>query len=135
MSTVTALHGVLQSAGLGTPGVDLLGGLLATVPPTGAGPFTHVVAYGGELPDETHDDGGTAIDRPRVQVVVHAATTAAAEARAQQCQRALSQVTNRLIDGTRYLRVVPIQPPFDLGPDATGRARWAFNVAVAVEAP
>jgi hypothetical protein len=74
-------------------------------------------------------DDGTAIDRPRVQVTVHARTYAAADAQAQACHRALARIVNQTAaDGTRYLRVVPIQSPFELGLDTAGRAVVAFNV-------
>lgn len=128
MSTVTALMEYLQAHGLGTAGTTLFGATSAAVP-AGAGPFTHLIEYGGAVPVESHDDHGTSIDRPRVQVTVHAASALGADLQAQACHRALSQIVNvTTLDGVRYLRVVPVQAPFDMGLDTSGRARVAFNV-------
>jgi minor capsid protein len=128
VTTVQDLGTKLQAAGLGVQGTTIFGSLNAIIP-AGAGPFVHLVEYGGAPPGETHDDPGTAIDRPRVQVSVHAASYAVADAHAQACHRELSRIVNALINSTFYVRVVPLQQPFDLGPDASNRATVAFNVA------
>ena len=128
MTTVDALIAWLAAAGLGTAGTTLFGSLSVAIP-NGAGPVTHLIEYGGATPDETQTDDGTAIDRPRVQVTVHATSYSAADTQAQACHRALARVVNRTAaDGMRYLRVAPIQAPFELGLDANGRAVVAFNL-------
>lgn len=126
-SPVEDLMSVLAGAGLGTVGTTIFGSLLAVIP-AGAGPFTHLIEYGAETPDETHDDIGTNIDRPRIQISVHATVYTVARAHAKACHRVLSKIINEVINGTEYKRVVPLQSPFELPLDANNRSVQAFNV-------
>lgn len=121
----------LQSQGIGTVGQTLFAGSLALVP-TGDGPFTVVTEYGGE-PAIRAMGAVVVAEQPRAQVMVRAASYAAARSKAEAAYRAcLHAVDNgaAMLGGpTVYLALTPLQPPFDAGPDENSRAQVAFNLA------
>jgi len=124
---------MIASASLGALGTTLFAGQLARFPDASPlpAPVTRVIEYPGEAPADTMEAPTWALSRPRCQVVVHAATYEAADARATAIARTFAGMRrDTWLNGARYLRVDPIQLPFDLGPDAQGNARVAFNVAV-----
>lgn len=121
------LLAVLETAGVGTRGTTLFGASAAALPSNG--PAVAVVEYGGAAPIETHD-GWVPIEQPRVQVAAYADDAATARTLAWAAWDALTGITNRLLNGTAYLRVQGLQTPFDMGPAGNGRVKWGFNVQV-----
>lgn len=119
---------VLQTGGVGVAGASLFISS-QSVPPTGDGPYLTVILTGGVWPVRTHDRGAAiAYERPGAQLVVRCKQWAAAEAMARAAYVVLSGIVNVFIGPTRYLEVRLLQEPFDMGPDASGRARCGFNV-------
>ncbi len=80
---------------------------------------------------ETH--GGEVYDRPRVQIIVRAATFAVAWANATIAIGALRK-RNVDVNGSRYLSIVPIDTLQDLGKDMQkpGRHEVSFNIQIVV---
>lgn len=104
-------------------------GALADIP-SGPGPYLSIMETGGTRPDRTHNSVATpAYPRPSAMIVARAATTVAAQALARAAYDAVSGIRNEVVGSTRYLEVDMMGEPSDaLGPDASGRARWSFNV-------
>lgn len=65
--------------------------------------------------------------QPTFQVVARAGTYALAEALANAAYAALT-VSNATVSGVAFLRVRPLQEPFELPLDTDQRCRVAFNV-------
>lgn len=116
----------LQAEGLGTLGEDFF---LSTSPDT---PDTAIVVreYGGEAPVMVHNTPGVAYELPRFQVACRAVDYETARLAAERCYRALARVANQQIGGARYLSIAPLQPPFPIGPDESGREIVVFNCGV-----
>lgn len=98
-TTLQEIVTVLEAAGVGTEGTDIFGSSKAPVP-TGAanrGPYIHLLLRGGTEPLGTHNEGVGAYRRPSVQVLVRAASWAAAEAKALAAYAALVGVRNELV--------------------------------------
>lgn len=129
------LH-ILSGAGVGIPGVNMFASSQKTLP-KGAGPYLSVITTGGSGPENTHNYTTVpAYQIPGAQIVVRADNSyPAAEAMARRAYNALFAISNEWIGsgvlsstGTWYRKIRPTQEPFDLGLDAEGRARVAFNV-------
>jgi hypothetical protein len=119
----------LAMAGVGVLTTTLFAGSGTPAPDRGDGPFTFVVMTPGERPVITHNDGGIAISKPRAQIVVRARDSLVAEARAWMAYEALD-LTNVIIGTTRYLKIRPLQEPFDMGREENDLYRWGFNVSL-----
>lgn len=100
--------------------------------PAGPGPFLTLVETGGMAPDGTHNGGPLVYRQPAFQVTARGAYPAA-RALADEAYVALT-VTEQVWSGLRFLRVRPLQEPFELAPDDNGRARVVFNVLARVAA-
>ncbi len=74
--------------------------------------------------------GNAVVERPRVQVVSRATTYPTARAKAQDVFMLLDGLTNRTINGVRYLSITSVQSPFDMGRDANDYPRVACNYDV-----
>lgn len=86
---------ILADAGIATlsgGSMDTFLSRAANVPTSGTGPFNHIFAYGGGYPYETQD--ARVVERIAVQVLIRAATYAAARARALAVWRALNGQRN-----------------------------------------
>lgn len=120
-----------ESQGLGVRGQTLFTGSLAVLP-DGDGPFVRLTEYGG-LPAVRAGGGTVVFEQPRVQITVTGKDDLAARQRAYAAHRVCLHATDfhpLMLAGCPYLRLEPQQPPFDLGPDTTNRARLVFNLAV-----
>lgn len=128
------LH-IFSGAGVGIPGVNMFATTAKTLP-KGNGPFLSVIPTGGSGPDNTHNYTTVpAYQIPGAQIVVRSNSYPAAEAMARRAYNACFATANEWIGsgvlsatGTWYRKIRPTQEPFDLGLDAEGRARVAFNV-------
>lgn len=116
---------VLASAGLGVGGTTILAGRAATIP--GAGPCISIVETSGVGSVMSHD-ARRLIRRPSAQIACRAATPEAARALAEAAHRACADIVNTTIGTRFYLSLAPRQEPYELEPDAHGRARLVFNV-------
>lgn len=91
--------GLLEAAGVGTFGTDILGGSITDVP-EGEGPFLHFIDTGGVTPLRTHNEiGPPAYQRPTAQLVARAGTFAAARTMAQDAYDALVGIRNTNVVG------------------------------------
>lgn len=125
----------LAANGVGTVGTNIFLSSKATVP-TGSGPYLVLTQTSGRGPTFTHNEDAPATRHPGAQLVFtagddRARTPSGAYAAAEAMAQAAYDVIVRMVNtrqGGFYLNVVPLQEPFDLGLDATNRARVAFNV-------
>jgi len=125
-TAVDALGARLVSAGVTTANRIYIGN--RAVLPTGTSvAFLSLTATGGLEPVGTHNGGPTRYRRPTFQVVARAGTYALAEALALAAYAALA-FQNATVSGVAFLRVRPLQEPFELPLDTDQRCRVAFNV-------
>ncbi|MBN2204306.1 MAG: hypothetical protein JW767_04710 [Thermoleophilia bacterium] len=94
---VAELASILEAAGVGTRGTNILSGSVASIP-DGDGPYLHVKSDPGAAPIGTHTEGRGAYRRPGARVVVTALSPTAAEAMARAAYEALIAVTNQDVD-------------------------------------
>jgi hypothetical protein len=95
-----------------------------------SGKFLVIIATGGTGPMFVHNQAAPAIRRPGTQVTAVAPTYKEADDLAQAAFTRLTSVSNQVVNGIHHLRIVPLQEPFDGGPDQNGRARAIFNILV-----
>lgn len=96
-------------------------------------PSTQValVEYGGLAPSHVLGPANPASAiHPRVQVASRAKDYPVARANAQAVYDSIGNLTDVLLGPTRYHRVVALQEPFDMGPDAAGHQVVGFNVQI-----
>jgi len=112
----------LQTAGVGTKGVDLF-----KIMDPGR-PDTAVIVYAtqGVAPMDAMGSRAVVVEQPTVHVLIRGATGALAEAKANAVLRALHKFSGT-INTTRYLFIRALQSPFDVGPDEKGRPRYVVN--------
>jgi hypothetical protein len=99
----------------------------ATLPTGTSVAFVTLQATGGYESTGTHNDGVTKYRKPTFQVVARAGTYDSAEALANAAYAALT-FQNATVSGVAFLRVRPLQEPFELPLDTDQRCRVAFNV-------
>lgn len=92
-----------------------------------------LIEYPGEAPEHAAGASLSAplYERPRFQVIVRDATSAAAACRAlaESIYVALDGLSDTTLSGTRYLQVRAIQSPFYLSMDGQNRHRFVCNYA------
>lgn len=127
MALLDDIASVLQAAGVGTPGVDLFLGMMPDAPDRA----TAIYEYAGEPPEFDHDELSPAIRRMRIQVMCRDPDYEAARTQADATFNALCAIANRAINGTRYLRIEPLQStPFSLSRDQSNRVRIVCNYRI-----
>jgi hypothetical protein len=129
LSTFTAdLVVLLQDAGLGTYGLEIFKGQKAIIP-AGSGPYTSIIATGGEGESGTHNLSRTAIayERPSAQIVCRAAKYEDAETAIQTAYSALNFV-DKFVNGTWWRKCRPKQEVMELPLDDKARVRLVFNI-------
>lgn len=114
--TARDLVSYLAGQGLGVEGTTLFAGSLPDQPDSAIA----VVPYPGVPPRYTHD--GEAASYPRVQVIVRAATVAAAETSDAAVATALARIASVPLGGTLYQRLTPLSSGALYDRDATGRS-------------
>src|SRR5688500_7791418 len=128
---------LLQTPGRGQASVGTYGSNMfvstKAVLPAGTGPYLNMVVTSGKPPERTHNDQHTVSQKPSrqnpsAQLTVHAKDYAAARTMAWNAYYATTGRRNITVNGTFYEVIEPLQEPFDLGQDETGRARVAFNL-------
>jgi uncharacterized protein YkwD len=90
--------------------------------------FVRIQETGGVAPVKIHNQARPKYERPSAQLEFTAKTYARARSMARAAYNAIGEKSNVTIGGTFYKSISAVQAPFDLGPDAAGRARCAFNV-------
>jgi hypothetical protein len=127
---------ILSGDNVGLPLVNMFGSSAKALP-TGPGPFLSIIETGGTTPENTQNSViRPAYELPGAQIVVRADTYPVAYAMARAAYNSLVKTRNEYIGsgivsstGTWYRKIRPLQSePFDIGLDAEGRARSAFNV-------
>jgi hypothetical protein len=92
-----------------------------------------VIEYPGEAPEHAAGASLSAplYERPRFQVVVRDATSAAQACRdlAESVYRLLDGLADTTLSGTRYMQVRALQSPFYLSIDGQHRHRFVCNYA------
>jgi hypothetical protein len=85
--------------------------------------------YGGAEPDYVLNVAGVYVEMPHFQVYCRHTDFATGEALAETAYQALATIVNQTLTATKYLRVEPLQSPFQVSPpqDAQGRWEWMFN--------
>jgi hypothetical protein len=79
------------------------------------------------------NDSEQETERPRVQLVVRAATYAGARDLCWSLWKSLARIVNREVNGTWYQRVMPLQSPFLMDHDESNRVLFACNFEVTKE--
>jgi hypothetical protein len=87
----------------------------------------------GMAPAFVHGKIGAAYEYPRLQLVVRSKSFTAARTRIQTLYRALSDVTNMTIGGTWYMRIQPLQSPYQVPHDGNDRVVLLCNFQVSKE--
>lgn len=108
---------------------NIFKGSKAVIPSIGAGPWVSIIANGGDGDEGTHNlsPDTIAYERPSAQIVCRAEAYEDAEALAHSLYMLLNFV-NQFVNGTWWRICSPKQEPFDLGTDAVGKPRVAFNI-------
>jgi hypothetical protein len=83
---------------------------------------------GGPPADGIMERAGPNIEYHHIQVQARAASRDTASTNIQAAYDALKIVLHRWVGGTRYLQLIPLQPPYRLAKDENGRWIYAFNV-------
>jgi hypothetical protein len=120
----------IVTQGAGVLGTNLFLSTKSTIP-SGDGPYTSLVEYGGTTSRRTQNH--TATQRPSAQIVVRAKTYQSARSQCVLVHNALGGdcgLYNTVINGTFYQMIIANQQIFDLSPDELGRARVGFNIDV-----
>lgn len=110
------------------PAAVITKGSKAVIPPVGSGAIISIRETGGTGPTRIQNKKSANTKRPSAQIVVRADSYPVARNKAAQAYDALDGVFNTTINGVRYLRIVALQEPTDIGLDDVGRPQVAFNV-------
>lgn len=78
--------------------------------------------------DQVLDTPGTKYERPRCQVMVRGASYVEARSRIEAVYKTLDTVVNQSVNGTCYLKLRALQPPFYLDRDDNDRFLMVFNL-------
>lgn len=116
----------LQAQGVGTAGVDIFSGVLPDSPDA----CTSLHEYGGVGPVHTLGGGDAKYERPRVQVVVRAATYSAARTKIETIYKLLHKLSNTVLSGVRYLMIEAVHSPAFLTRDANTRVQLVVNFQI-----
>lgn len=124
----------LQAAGVGTAATDLFVGMMPPSPDK----LVFVAETGGLEPTETMGSNTPpAWENPTIQIICRGdrpdpSKTPYIDARtkARDVWNALTLVANDDLSSTRYFRIHPLQSPFLIGIDESGRPLIGFNCMV-----
>ena len=117
----------LSASGLGlTSGTNLFAGALPDAPERAAAVFE----TGGIFPVQAFGRSASVVERPRIQIVTRAKTYQSGRMLAHNIWRTLNAVRGLPINGVTYHLIAPVQSPFAMGEDGSGRMRFAANFDV-----
>lgn len=118
----------LVADGVGTFGVNIFTGSLATVPKKTFATL-HIRKTPGSGPEQTQNaTARPAFVMPGAQIVARADTYEAAEAFASSAYFSLGQVRNEFINSGWYRRIRCLNEPADIQLDDRGQATSVFNI-------
>lgn len=89
--------------------------------------------YGSEEPEYTLHVSGVHIEHPRFQVYCRHTDFVTGRALIETAYRALATIVNQTLTATTYLRVEPLQSPFQVNPPQDAQGRWEFLCNFRVE--
>ncbi len=118
------LHGLAvrgQSVWAGEIPIDAPGQLAIGLYETGGGP-----------PQFVHNQNQRRVENAGVQVIVRAADYEIGREKAEAIVRSLT-FRDRILSGVRYLSMLPVQSPIDIGRDGNERHRLSVNFDVRKE--
>lgn len=125
----------LQTQGLGTLGQTLFQGSvpLDSVETFYSNSLIALLETPGLPPERVHDGPGSSVDQPVIQVLVRGEPHGyeAARALSEDLYRTLDGLTNVTLQGTAYLWLLAMQPPFLLRWDEMARPVFVFQVRCA----
>lgn len=130
MAVANDIAAKIVTVSLGTAiGTDIFLGAAAVIPskPENVGPYISLIDTGGTAAMEAHDQR---YPRPSIQVVVRAASSPVAKAKAEALHAALCALYNVTINSTFYLKIKAVQEVLDMQKDEVGRPRWGFNLQI-----
>lgn len=117
----------LVDEGHGVTGTSLFMGRLPDTPTAAIALYESPAS---RPPAFTHDSPQPAERFPRLQVLVRDAAYPLARTRAEAIYTALSAVVNATLGSGAYKRIRPLQEPFPLAPDESGRVVIACNYEI-----
>jgi hypothetical protein len=98
--------------------------------PDGPGPYGVIILTGGTGPLYVQNATGPNLRRPGAQLRVIADSFKIAYDKSLEWYSRLTTVRNRTVNSVVYVRIVPLQEPFDGALDNKGRAQVIFNVLI-----
>lgn len=126
MATLDDVAAFVASAASMTVGTDLFKGTLPDTPDVAGS----VHEYGGSAPDFVLGRSAIATEFPRFQLRFRGTMRdyQTPRAKAELAYRACAAAANTTLGTTRYQRLLPLQPPYELARDGKERIVIAFNV-------
>lgn len=125
----------LQTQGLGTLGTTLFKGSVPLDTPEVSivNSLIALLETPGLPPERVHDGPSASVDQPVIQVLVRGEPHGyeAARALSEDLYRTLDGLANITLQGTAYLWLLAMQPPFPLPWDALGRPVFVFHLRCA----
>jgi hypothetical protein len=119
----------LESKGVGTRGVDLFAGEIPlTAPEIAVG----LIETGGGPPAYVHGKNEPVVVFPGIQLRVRAADYEIGRSRIDAIVKELT-FRDAILGGVRYLSVVPVQEPIDVGRDDNDRHQFVCNFEIMKE--
>ncbi len=132
MSWLTDLQALFTAAPTSlTFGTNLFTSLKSQLPTDQAqDKYLTVVATGGTGPTYIHNKKDPAFRHPGAAITAFAKKQSDASGLAEQAFQAVVAVRNQQINGTGffYLKLKPLQEPFELPITPDGYSRWRFNI-------
>ena len=126
MALLDDLGDILTSGSTGVFGTDILVGRMPDTPAV----CLSLAETGGLTGSYTLQTGPAFLERPRVQVLSRALTSAAAHARSKMVETVLDGLRNRTKNGTLYHWAQAVQPAFLMEYDANQRPVLAQNFEI-----
>lgn len=127
MSALSEIGHFLESQGLGTQGSTLFLGSRPDAPDTVLAVYQYP---SGSSPEYVQESFGPIAEKVQIQVVARSRDYAEAEQLAYQAWSALAAVTNAILSGTKYRKIIPNSSPGLLGRDTDDRLLVSFNATV-----
>ncbi len=118
---------LLENNGIGIQGSSIF---LGDMPGEGPDPLIAVYEYIGMPIERTHT---SKYDKSRVQFQVRSLDYSVGKQKIMDVFFVIENVVNRVLDGTMYYRIEPIQAPTFLSRDEENRIIFIFNAQVTQE--
>lgn len=123
MSLLDEIGAYLEQNAIGKRGIDLFLSKLPASPDAAIA----VIETGGTGPDYVLGQSQPTYENPSFQVIVRDKSYKSAREKAGRVWDLLARVANLPLGAGRYLQIVPVQSPFDLGPDENQREQVVAN--------